>query len=284
MSSSQVIVNADDFGLHPAVNRGICRAHQEGIVTSTSLIPCGRAFGDAVERLNGCPDLDVGVHLTLVEERPVSPPEQIPSLVNRDGRMPASYREFTRGWLSGRIRHGDVRRELESQIQRVLRAGLHPTHIDGHQHVHCLPGLWPMVSSFAEEYHIAFIRLPRFESLRIAARTWTDFVLRAGVNVLADIHSLRWPSASHRTDHLKGSEFSGRMTSETLLRLLGALRPGLTEILVHPGEDHPDLQQRYGHWRGFDWAAELAAVTDERVVALCTQGAFQLTRFSEALS
>lgn len=281
-SNHRVVINADDFGLHPAVNRGICRAHQEGVVTSTSLMACGSAFQDAVERLRACPNLDVGIHLTLVEERPVSSAGEVSSLVGPDGRMLASHRHFARRWLSGRIRARDVRQELCSQVQRVLRSGIRPTHLDAHQHVHCLPGIWPMVVALAEEHRIPFVRLPRFESLRAAARGWMDSVLRSSVNLLAGMHARRWPATVHCADHVKGAELSGRMTGDALLRLLGGVRTGLTEILVHPGEDDPDLHRRYGHWYWFDWRAELEAVTDERVQACCRQGTVQLTRFSAA--
>ena len=283
-SSCRVVINADDFGLHPAVNRGIVRAHQQGVVTSASLIACGRAFHDAVERLRACPELDVGIHLTLVEECAVLPPGDIPSLAGADGHMPASHRQFAERWLTGRIRPRDVRRELEAQVQRVLRAGLAPTHLDSHQHVHCLPGVWPIVVDLAGAHGIPFVRVPKFASLRAAARTWTDSVLRAGVSLLAKVHSRRWPATVHRADDVRGTEFSGRMTGDLLLHLLQTVRPGLTELLVHPGEGDPDLAQRYGHWRGFDWAGELAAVTDERVRAYCHQGAVLLTRFSAVVS
>src|SRR5262249_23262204 len=85
-----IIINADDLGLHEAVNEGIIRAHQDGVVTSASIIACGRAFNDALIRCKSCPGLDLGVHLTLVEERPLAPMEKVPSLVDEDGAMPPS--------------------------------------------------------------------------------------------------------------------------------------------------------------------------------------------------
>lgn len=66
---ARLVVNADDFGLHEAVNEGIVRAHREGIVTSASLMACGRAFDNALARSRSCAQLDLGVHLTLVDAR-----------------------------------------------------------------------------------------------------------------------------------------------------------------------------------------------------------------------
>src|SRR5688572_21693060 len=116
----RVVINADDFGLHEAVNEGIVLAHQQGIVTSASLMACGSAFEDAILRRKACPDLGLGIHLTLVEERPVAPVEKVPSLVNGEGTMPLSYGNFAGRWLSGRIRKCDVLYELEAQVHRVL--------------------------------------------------------------------------------------------------------------------------------------------------------------------
>lgn len=90
----RLIVSADDLGLHEDINRGIEQAHNQGIVTSVSLVACGEAFDHAIAVLRSCPNLDVGVHLTLVEERPLSSPSEIPSLVGTDGRLYPSYRCF----------------------------------------------------------------------------------------------------------------------------------------------------------------------------------------------
>jgi predicted glycoside hydrolase/deacetylase ChbG (UPF0249 family) len=69
VSSRRLIVTADDVGLHPGMTTGAIRAHREGIVTACSVVANGVAFYDAVERLRDVPSLEVGVHLTLVEER-----------------------------------------------------------------------------------------------------------------------------------------------------------------------------------------------------------------------
>src|SRR3954451_669240 len=69
VSSRRLIVTADDVGLHPGMTAGAIRAHREGIVTACSVVANGVAFFDAVERLRDVPSLEIGVHLTLVEER-----------------------------------------------------------------------------------------------------------------------------------------------------------------------------------------------------------------------
>lgn len=280
-SVPRVVVNADDFGLHGAVNRGICQAHLEGVVTSTSLMACGQAFDDALERLRVCPHLGVGIHLTLVEERPVAPVEKIPSLVDRNGVMFRTYGKVARGWLAGRIRECDVRYELEAQIKRVLESGIRPSHLDSHQHVHCLPGVWRIALDFARKYAIPYVRVPAFDSLWAEATTPMLPLIRAGVNLMAklrrraDVHPVRF------AEHVKGFSYSGRMTTSRVLAILQTLKPGLTEVMVHPGVPNEDLRGRYRAWGDFNWVTELTTLTDPLVVARCRQGDFILTSFAE---
>ena len=75
----QLILNADDFGLTQGINRGIIRAHREGILTSATLMATGRAFEDACRLARENPQLSVGCHLVLVGGKSVMPSEEIPS-------------------------------------------------------------------------------------------------------------------------------------------------------------------------------------------------------------
>ncbi|MBI2495062.1 MAG: ChbG/HpnK family deacetylase [Candidatus Omnitrophica bacterium] len=227
------------------------------------------------------PALGVGIHLTLVEERPVLPSSHVPSLVGPDGRMPRSYWHFVNGWLRGRIQPCDVQRELEAQVDRLLANGIQPTHADSHQHIHVVPGVWSIVARIAHAYRIPFLRTPCFTSLWEHIDSWSEPFLRGGMNLLRAMRCLWWPSKIARADYLDGLSQSGRMTAEALLRILTSLRPGLTEIMVHPGEENETLRRLYscGPWQGFDWEAELAALTDARVQAVCRQETFSLTHF-----
>src|SRR5213078_2363089 len=82
-----LIVNGDDFGLTRGINAGIERACREGILRSASVMSTGEALDDAVQRSRQLLELGVGLHLTLVGERPACRPEEVPSLVERDGRL-----------------------------------------------------------------------------------------------------------------------------------------------------------------------------------------------------
>src|SRR5690606_16085547 len=101
--SRTLIVNADDLGLHADIDRGIERAHLEGIVTSASLAAVGASFDHAVEICRRCPDLDVGVHLTLVGERPLSDASTLGDLVTTGGRFVEAHPALVARALTGRL-------------------------------------------------------------------------------------------------------------------------------------------------------------------------------------
>jgi predicted glycoside hydrolase/deacetylase ChbG (UPF0249 family) len=63
-----LLINADDFGMYPAINEAVVRACKEGIVRSTSLmVPCPGA-PHALRLLKDNPDLRFGVHLSVVRD------------------------------------------------------------------------------------------------------------------------------------------------------------------------------------------------------------------------
>ena len=99
-----LIVHADDLGISKKVNEGILQAHTQGILTSASIVANGAAFEHAIEICNSFPTLDVGVHLTLVEEQPLLNTEVIESLVNGERRFHHNAKEFAKKYLMGRIR------------------------------------------------------------------------------------------------------------------------------------------------------------------------------------
>ena len=139
----RLLVTADDVGLHPGLTRGALAAVDAGIVRAVSVAAVGRAFTPAVEQLrerrngeNGGPD--VGVHLALAGERPLSPPERIPTLVGRDGAFLPGYPALAARYLLGRLQASQVEAELRLQIERLLKTGLPVVHLNAHQHLHVL--------------------------------------------------------------------------------------------------------------------------------------------------
>jgi hypothetical protein len=123
------------------------------------------------------------------------------------------------------------------------------------------------------------VRIPAFEHLWAGARGPLVPALRASVNALASLRRVRGLPHVQAVDSVRGFAFSGHVDALRLKRMLAAAGEGVTEIGVHPGVRHPGLAQRYAHWGGYEWAGELAALTDPEVVAICA-GAVTLTSFS----
>src|SRR5262249_7962836 len=153
----KLVITADDVGLHPGMTRGALAACDAGIVTAVSVASVGCAFEEAVERLRDRPALDVGIHLTLVGEHPLAPPERIPWLLGRDGALVSGYPALARRFLLGGIVLSEVETELRLQIERLAATGLPVIHANAHQHVHVLPRIFDIVLRLAVEYDIRFV-------------------------------------------------------------------------------------------------------------------------------
>ena len=110
-----LIVNADDFGFTRDVNQGIVAAHQSGILTATTLMATGAQFEDAVRLAREHPSLDVGAHLVLVGSPGL--PDSVAQLI----------------WALGQKRI-EPYAVFSAQVQRIVDAGIQPTHLDTHKH------------------------------------------------------------------------------------------------------------------------------------------------------
>ena len=164
-----LIVNADDLGWTAGVNRGIAEAHRNGIVTSTSLLANGRAFDDGVNVSRALPGMGVGVHLNLSDGAPVNAARAVPSLVDEQGKLSGGPEQLLLKLARRKLKLGEVEREWEAQIEKIRRAGISPTHLDGHKHVHMLPGLFPIAVKLAKKHGINSIRISsEASSLRAA--------------------------------------------------------------------------------------------------------------------
>jgi predicted glycoside hydrolase/deacetylase ChbG (UPF0249 family) len=241
-------------------------------------MPTGLAFDQAVRIAHDTPSLDIGVHLTLVGERPALPASSIPSLVGADGRFLPAVGAFARRYALGRIRRGEVTRELEAQVARVLAAGLRPTHLDSHQHVHMLPGVLDSVLQVSRYFGVPWIRLPMEYS------PWGGF-RTAGVVRLAEALALRAVSKPARrrlpvrTDGIVGFLAGGRLDRAALRRIVSRLpAAGLWELVCHPGLADP--ASPYGRW-GYAWAEELAALIDPGIAAEIEARGVRLVSFRE---
>jgi predicted glycoside hydrolase/deacetylase ChbG (UPF0249 family) len=238
----QLVVNADDLGLTVGVNDGIFDAHALGILTSASLFASAPATADAIQRLASYPSLGVGVHLALVQAAPTLPAAKVPTLVNGDGRFHRSWKPFIVAAVRRQISLADVERELTAQVERVVGAGIKPTHLDAHKHVHGYPPVFAIVARLAVRFGIPVVRVP-YE--RAVGRPFNDRQ--------AWLNAAMWPWARRnlrtaaslglRTPHLIGRVDTGLLNGQVLRTLLHTMGPGVTELMVHPGYVDEALRQ-----------------------------------------
>lgn len=202
-----IIINADDFGLSPSVNKGILESFRAGTVSSTTLMVNMPGFEDAVRIAKETPDLGVGLHFNLTYGGPVSDAESVPSLVKEDG----SYR-WTPGDDLGEylltLNQEDILTELRAQWNRFVGTGLRPTHMDSHHHVH---GYHPV--------HEVFIPFAANENM--PTRTAHGSVTNALPQVT--------------TDHFQDGIYFEENGKELLLSYIRGLKDGVTEFPCHPG-------------------------------------------------
>jgi chitin disaccharide deacetylase len=275
----RLIVNADDLGLTEEVNEGILCAHRNGIVTSSSLMAVGEAFDDAVARCNQVPGLDLGVHLTLVEERPCLDPDVIPTLVDSTGRFHRHAILFAKKYFAGQISVEEVERELEAQVEKVLSRGISISHLDSHQHVHMLPQISAIVMKLARQHDIPAIRVP-YEPIRPYMLRGSGALSRLlQLAILNCFSTLARSRINCRVDHVVGFHTSGRLDQNKLKNLLDALPGnGICELMCHPGVRDPFSP--YLHW-GYHWQDELEALIHPEIKKYCHHKKIRLVSYRE---
>jgi predicted glycoside hydrolase/deacetylase ChbG (UPF0249 family) len=231
----RLIVNADDFGLTTGVSEGIVEAHQRGILTATTLMAEGRAFEPAVRLARATPSLDVGVHLVLWPDGAI--PQRLPAFLRRAAGMNAK----------------EVETIFVRQVERVMAAGLRPSHLDTHKHTHFLPHVMLAVAATARRFAIPWVRKPLLHALARGLRT---------------------------TDHFRGLRLTGRLNRDSLAAALRRLPSGLTELMCHPGRYDADLDAAPTRLKR-ERQVELEALTAPEIRSLVAESGIELTTFRD---
>lgn len=244
-------------------------------------MPNGSAFEDAVRIALETPGLGVGIHLSFVGEKCVAPVSDLRGMVSEDGSLPEGYSTFARQLMSKRFGPSEVHTEILAQIDKVLAAGIEPTHIDSHQHLHMLPGIFDVVVNEALNSGVPAIRIPLERggpgpgglSMRII-QTWV--LSRISRTRLQQVQN----AGLHSADWFWGLGVSGQMNEANLLDTLGRLCPGVNEVMCHPGIGDAATRERY-QW-GYSWDDELAALTSDAVRSFVEENDIRLASFADA--
>jgi len=268
----KLIVTADDFGASIAVNDAVEQAHRQGILTCASLMVAGEAAADAAARARTMPTLGVGLHLVLVDGRPVLPVAAVPDLVDQDGRFRNNMVRAGIDFLRPRVRR-QLEAEIAAQFAAFAATGLPLDHVNAHKHFHLHPTIASLILKIGRRHGMRAARAPiepRATLRKIepvggldVALPWAKLVRRrlrrAGLAVPDQVFGLAW---------------SGALNRDRLCGLLKHLPDGLTEIYAHPATaPYP------GSAPGYAYADELAALTDPLARDLIKRERVALGRF-----
>lgn len=279
MATRELIVNADELGWTEGVSQGIVEVHRQGIVTSTTMVANGRAFEHAVELARSVPNLAIGVHLNVTYGTPVLPEVRVFSLVDEDGLFHRRNR-FIQRIVTGRIDIAHVEDEFRAQIERIAEAGIEISHLDSHESIHMYPAIFNVVAGLARELRLpvrlqdepmaasafvsreAYLRYLSSEAFakngvmktlsrryRVLLRDWG---IPTSDNFLSTFNCLRKDPAS---------------LERALYRELENLRPGVTELMVHPGFSDDLLESSLdgGHEAALLREEEVRILTDPKL-------------------
>lgn len=268
----KLIVNADDFGLTKSITDGIIKSFTNGIVRSASFIVNTDAFEYSVKIAKEHPALDIGIHITWVgEDAPLL--KDVESIRKGDHFYTnwkwVLWKDFFR-----KIKLEEAEREAIAQVEKLIGAGIHPTHIDSHQHLHLLPGLSEIVIKIAKNYHIPFVRCPAL------SRRTLKRIFYLPLNIMSKrLKKNIMDSGLPKPPDFIGFEYSGKLDTGKLVKILKQLNGEVSELMVHPGYESASLHKKYP-W-GYKWEDELNTLISAEALSLIEKNHFELTSFKE---
>jgi hopanoid biosynthesis associated protein HpnK len=278
-----LVVNADDFGYSNQVNQAVIKAHNDGILTSTSLMVTGDAFHEAVKLARKNPSLGVGLHLVIGKGKAALPHEVIPHLVNRDGEFPDDPLTVGLRYQFNRSARRELFLEIRAQLQRFRETGLAMSHVDGHLHNHMHPYVLQCLVSLSQEFGIHFIRLPNEELTlhwQTGSRTGPGTILIWMVFKLLRVYAKKLLSNNKigYCDRVYGLLQTGKMSKAYLCKLLPKIRGEKVEIYAHPSLPiDKDLQTKLE----MDGLLEFKALTNKAVKKIMKKSNFTAVTFAE---
>jgi hopanoid biosynthesis associated protein HpnK len=244
----RLIINADDFGLTPGVNRAIAEAHEQGVVTSATLMANSFAFDEAVRIAKSSPRCSIGCHLVLLDGKPLVDPARLTSLVN--GKEGNSFRDGITGFavraLSGRIDSDQVEAEATAQIRKLQSHGINVSHVDSHKHTHMFPAVLHGILRAARTCGVNAIRNPfdvvAANFVRAQRGLWKRYAQMKTVRGLARHFRRAVAKAGLRTpDGTLGIVATGHLDPHLFCKIADHMPEGTWELVCHPGYLDADL-------------------------------------------
>jgi len=285
----RLIVNADDFGLTQGVNRAIVEAHNQGIVTSSTLMANSRAFDDAVRRSTSATRLSVGCHVVLVDGSPVFEKKTTATTLSNkqfdDGRFYDGLNGFALRLLRGRINVDDIEAEATAQIRKLQAAGIVVSHLDTHKHTHILPRVLRPLLRAARACGVPALRNP-FGPVHISLvasrpRLWKRFSQVTVLNRLGKSFRKSVTDASmFAPDGTVGIVATGVMDIPLFESIVKSLPEGTWELVCHPGYNDAELAGIRTRLRD-SRAQELQLLTSSQAREILARSGVQLVSYRD---
>jgi predicted glycoside hydrolase/deacetylase ChbG (UPF0249 family) len=246
----KLIINADDLGLSKACNQGILDGLNNGIVTDTTILINANYAGDAIKSVSENDIRRIGLHLNLTCGSPVLPVNEVPSLINSNGRF---YNRIKN--LLPVINFKEAERELRAQVEKFYETGMELNHIDCHHHLHMYDGFDEIVNELAKD-----IKAP----LRHTDPVKREKMLGKGINT---------------TDYFTMEFYGERATIKGLKDILNRYDNGTLEIMTHPGIVDDELYglSSYNLFR----QVELDVLKSDEIKSFIRERGIQLINYDE---
>ena len=268
----RLIVTADDFGASTSINQAVFEAHHKGILTCASLMVNGHAFDEAVEIARLCPNLGVGLHLTLCCGRATLEVEDVPDLVNDDGtfRRAAVAAGFA-FYFFRRLRE-QLSKEIAAQFDKFAATGLRMDHVNGHLHFQMHPQVLSLLIPEMKKRGVRAVRLTN-EPIAVDAKLgkgrllyrWSHWMIFNRLSACAR-PLLRREGLTHPA-HVFGLLQDSRITEEYLLKLVPEIPPGNSELYAHPSLE--------------EFSHEYLALVSPKVKAAIHERGIELVRYQD---
>jgi hopanoid biosynthesis associated protein HpnK len=276
----RLIITADDFGAAREVNEAVEAAHRGGVLTAASLMVSAPAAADAIGRARRMPSLRIGLHVVLVEGRPVLPASAVTHLVDGHGAFRSNMAALGAVLSFSRHARRQLAAELTAQFEAFRATGLPLDHCNAHKHFHLHPVVGGLIAAIGARFGLRAARVP-LEPVQVLRKIerqtpWAPALLTAPLALLL---RRRFRAAGLLApDRLFGLRWSGRMTRDRVAGLIRHLPNGLSEIYLHPATG-----PFAGAAADYHYREELEALRAPEVVAACRDASLRLGGFADFL-
>ena len=230
----RLVITADDLGIDSRRDDGIFAAQGAGAITQASLMVGGPTAAEAARRARET-GLALALHLDLSEMPPLAPRESIPTLLDGRGEKLGKH-GFRLALARGSVEPAQVILEAEAQLDAFAAlTGQCVRHVDGHQHVHCVPELAEVLAPVFERRGVRSTRAPQPPAVRVAdpgASRWYEKARRDAAHARAS-----YARSGVRSTHgfigldLMGASDPGRLRELVTSWALGSS----VELMCHVG-------------------------------------------------